>query len=215
MSMDLPGNSNTGKEQKKQPTAATETPKDEVQPLVLQGEVVRKRKPLGTRFKEVFFGGDFKGTAKYVASSVIAPQIRNLIFDTGVEALKRMVLPDRDPRARPMSSSLASRITYHTPVNRDPREDPRMDPRASSAIVAASDVGDFGFTMREDAEMVLDALQEKIDRHGFVSVRDLYTYLGRPTNYTDEYRGWSALGEVQIIQTREGYILRLPRPSVR
>lgn len=214
--MDLPGNSNTGKESKKQvPISDAAKPTEEVQPLILQGEVVRKKKPLGTRFREVFFGGDFKGSMRHIASVTVMPAIRNLLFDTGVEALKQTILPNRDPRSRPMSGSLASRITYHTPVNRDPREDPRMDPRMAPAIVAASDVGDLGFSMREDAEMVLDALQEKIDRHRFVSVRDLYTFLGRPTNYTDEYRGWSALGEVQIIQTREGYILRLPRPEVR
>lgn len=213
--MDLPGNSNTGKEKKQQPGGTTEPTKEESQPLVFSGEVVPRKKPLGTRFKEVFFGGDFKGSMKRVAAVTVVPAIRNLLFDTGVEALKQTILPDRDPRSRAMSSSLASRITYHTPVNRDPREDPRLDPRAVPSIVAASDVGDIGFSMREDAEMVLDALQEKIDRHRFVSVRDLYTFLGRPTNYTDEYRGWSALGEVQIIQTREGYILRLPRPEVR
>lgn len=209
--MDLPGNSNTGKEPKKQ-VSVTETPKvGEPQPLAFAGEVVNKKKPLGTRFKEVFFGGDFKGTMRAVASVTVAPAIRSLIFETGVEALKRTIFPNSQPGMRPNSTSLASRITYHTPVNRDPREDPRSAP----AMVTSTDVGDIGMTMREDAEMLLDAMMEKIDRGGFVSIRDLYTWLGRPTNYTDEYRGWSQLGEVQIIQTREGYILRLPRPQTR
>jgi hypothetical protein len=214
--MDLPGNSNTGKEAKRPAPDKPATEKEELQPLPLSGEAVRKKKPLGQKFREVFFGGDFKGTMKTVASVTIAPAIRNLVFDTGVEALKRTIFPNMAPGSRPSSTSLASRITYHTPVNRDPREDPRRDPRTPAALPGAStDVGDIGFTMREDAEMVLDGLIEKIDRHRFVTVRDLYTLLGWATNYTDEYRGWSQLGEVQIIQTREGYILRLPRTEVR
>jgi hypothetical protein len=63
--------------------------------------------------------------------------------------------------------------------------------------------------------MVLDGLMEKIDRHRFATVGDLYTLLGWPVNYTDEYRGWSQLGEVQISQTREGYVLRLPRTELK
>ena len=83
------------------------------------------------------------------------------------------------------------------------------------AVSAGGDVPDIGLTLREDAEMVLDGLMEKIDRHRFATVGDLYTLLGWPVNYTDEYRGWSQLGEVQISQTREGYVLRLPRTELK
>ena len=212
--MELPGNSNASKE-KSVKQAAPEEQKEELKPLPLSGEAIRKKKPMGQKFKDVFFGGDFKGTMKTVASVTVAPAIRNLVFDTGVEALKRTIFPNMAPGSRPSSTSLASRITYHTPVNRDPREDPRgRDPRMPQAL-PSGDVGDIGLPLREDAEMVLDGLIEKIDRHRFATVRDLYTLLGWRTDYTDEYRGWSQLGEVQIIQTREGYILRLPRTEVR
>lgn len=212
--MDLPGNSNTGKEEKKK-APDTEKVVEETAPLVLKGEVVKRRRPLSQRFKDVFFGGDFKGAMKHVASATVAPAIRNLIFDTGVEALKRTIFPNMDPRQLQRSQSLTSRITYHTPVNRDPREDPRRDPRAPMALSASTDIPDIGLTMREDAEMILDGLMEKIDRGGFATVGDLYFLLGWPRDYTDEYRGWSKLGDTQISQTRDGYVLRLPRTELK
>ena len=97
MSMELPGNSNASKE-KSVKQASPEEPKEDLKPLPLSGEAIRKKKPLGQKFKDVFFGGDFKGTMKTVASVTVAPAIRNLVFDTGVEALKppysRTWLPD-------------------------------------------------------------------------------------------------------------------------
>ena len=53
-----------------------------------------------------------------------------------------------------------------------------------------------------------------IDEYGVVSVKDLYSYAGKKTDYTKEKYGWYDLSNASVERVREGYLLKLPKPVV-
>jgi len=205
--MDFPPNSHKAKDQ--------EPPAKKVE-KVITGEVVQKPKPLGRRFKDVFFGGDFRNVARYITGEVLLPAIRNMIVDTSTEGIRRAVYGESSARRRTGTApaSYNPRVSYNTPISRlgrDPRETSYLpDQPPYSPLSVRRDVDNMVLSSREDAEMVLEQLNNILDTYDFVAVADLYDLVGLSAAHTDHRRGWTALPNVVIRQIREGYLLELP-----
>ena len=200
---------------KRDQEAKTEQQEKKAIEKVVTGEVVKRRTPLGIRFKNVFFGGDFKGSMFWVATEVLLPAAKNMVFDAWSEGGKRVLWGETRRQGRSTGyPGYTPRISYNTPVNRDPR-----DPRASYSPPSPAqrerlDIGQLIFSSREDAEMVIDTLREIIERYQVASVGDLHELMGLSTPYTDNKWGWTNLSQVTIRQIREGYLIELPNPEV-
>jgi hypothetical protein len=63
---------------------------------------------------------------------------------------------------------------------------------------------------KDDAETVVKALIEIIDRFSVVLLGDLYDLVGLPTVYVDHKWGWTNLSNVEIKQVDNGYLIDLP-----
>jgi hypothetical protein len=73
MKMDYPSNSNkanTANNDKKIPEKKVEK--------VVTGAVISKKKSTGSKFKSVFFGGEFKGAFRYILADVLLPAERTV-----------------------------------------------------------------------------------------------------------------------------------------
>jgi len=57
---------------------------------------------------------------------------------------------------------------------------------------------------------VVERLIDILDKYEVVSLADLYDLLGLPTSPIDNKWGWTVLKQVEIRQTREGYLIELP-----
>jgi len=200
--MDYSGNSDKSKE----PVPAKKIEK------VVTGEVLDKEPGLGRKFKNVFFGGDARQSARYVAGDVLLPALRNLIVDMVTMGIERVVYGE-GARRRGRTSPITSRVQYNAySAMRDPREIsrgvnlPGQPPRLS----ARAQDRDLILERREDAEAVLEQLVTIIDQYEVASVSDLNELLGRPSSHIDQKWGWTSLGHVAIRQVREGYHLDLP-----
>lgn len=199
---------NTKKDQEKKDEKVVEK--------VVTGVVVKRRTPLGVRFKNVFVGGDFKSAVRYVGREVMLPALKNMVFDAWSEGGRRVLYKETDRRSQRAGYPGVStpRIRYDTSANRDPR-DPRLTyPNAISVQRERHDIGQLILSSREDAEMVVDTLREIIERYQVASVGDLYELLGLSSSYTDNKWGWTNLSEITIRQIREGYLIELPNPEV-
>ena len=176
---------------------------------VVTGEVVVQKKGLGRKFKDIFAEADLKGTTSYVVSYVLIPAARNMIVDSVNKGVERMMYGDSGPHRRPMHGN-GSRVTmYNSPIHRGPREigpsrRAPVEPRTRRAQA------DFILASRDEAELVLERMNDIIDNYDAASVADLNDLLGMPTTYTDNKFGWVYLGDTQIRQIREGYLLDLP-----
>lgn len=205
--MDYTSNTN---EEKKKAKAQAERPKVE---KIITGEAVERKKSFGAKFKGVFFGGDFKSAATYVAADVLLPALRNMMADASKGAVDRVIYGDRGPRygqpGRPMYSG---RTQYNNPVNRnarpDPR-DPRQDPRHSYRS-NRQDPAEIVVPDRAEAQAVLETLMEIVDQYEQACLADLYDLVGLRATHTDQKWGWTNINDARIIQVREGYLIQLP-----
>lgn len=209
--MEFPGNSQNVTGEKKKP-ALTDEKKREVIEKVISGEVVQRKKTILRRFKETFLGGDGKSVVRYISAEVLLPAMKNLFVDAVDQGAKRMVYGDTAPRRR-IDVSGGPRVSYNRPVERYSRHGamlPDQPPRGAPPAGRRQDVNDVILVSRDEAELVLERLQDIIDKYDVASVADFYDLVGLPTNYIDNKWGWSNLHYVDIRQVREGYLIALP-----
>lgn len=185
---------------------------------IVTGEVVARKKGIGTRFRESF-GGDSAGTVgQYLVLEVILPAVKNLIFDLGTEALKRSLFGGTRSGVGVVSSSiLGSRTNYQA-----------FGSRATPAVAAAAPPGgslspqqramhDFSGVIlqsREQGLEVIDQLSELIETYGTATVNDFYAMVGLSSEFTNVKYGWKSLAQAQVRHIREGYLLDMPKPIV-
>lgn len=174
---------------------------------VAVGPVIIKKKGIGRKVKDLFFGGGFKDSMRWVAAELLLPGLRNVIADTGIGAVERMVRGERSS-TRNRSVNYGPRVSYNNPIARQTAALPHQPPYLSRN--ARQEVGDIILATREEAEAVLDQLIDVIDKYRSASFGDLQELLGLPHKYTDQRWGWSFLGNAEIVQVREGFLLDLP-----
>lgn len=198
--MDYQGNSKKEKE-------ASNLPEKKVEKVVV-GEVVVQKKSIGRKFRDLFIEADFKSVARYVVSDVLLPAIRNTIVDASTKGIERMMYGDSAIRRR--NYGPGPRITYNNPLSRGYRAAP--PPRSPMGMVTPGrHVRDeFILSSREEAELVLERMNDIIDQYQVASVADLNELVGLHHTHVDQNWGWEYLGDVPIRQIREGYLIDLP-----
>lgn len=205
--MDYQGNSNKDKDKSDE----KKLPEKNIEKVVV-GSVAVKKKSLGQKFKDLFIEADIKTVIRYVGSDVLLPALRNMIVDASTKGIERVMYGDRAARHRVYGPGPGPRITYNNPINRggDWRDPATRPPRGSSAIVPRRNRNDFILSSREEAALVLERMNDIIDTYEVASVADLNDLVGFPTSHVDNKWGWMFLGDVQIRQVREGYLIDLP-----
>jgi len=179
---------------------------------VVATEAVVMKKSLGRKFKDIFIAADFKSVMRAIFNEVLIPAARNTIVDATDQGVKRMMYGEATMRRRAASSG--PRITYNNPINRGGYGGP--GPSRPAALVPGESRSpryqrdDFILSSREEAELVVERMQDIIDNYEVVSVGDLNDLVGLPTTYMDNKWGWTYIGDVQIRQIREGYLIDLP-----
>ena len=116
--MDYQGN--TRKEREK--AEKKERPEKEVIEKVVTDEVILKPRPLGKRFKEIFFGGDAKQAVKFVSADVLLPALRNLVVDMVTKGAERLIYGENQYRRRPPTINYGARYQYPGRTNAFPYE---------------------------------------------------------------------------------------------
>lgn len=175
---------------------------------VISTEVIVQKKSLGRKFRDTFIKADFKSVARYVIGEVLLPAARNMIVDASTKGIERMMHGEAATRRRGIDYSGGPRITYNSPINRGYRNSPRYAPSIDTR--SRRDGNDIILSSRDEAELVLERMNDIIDNYGIASVSDLNDLMGLPTTHTDEKWGWEYLGNCQVRQIREGYLLDLP-----
>lgn len=181
------------------------------------GEVITKKRPLGARFKDTFFGGDVVTVTQYLAAEVMLPALRNLVVDAASKGVERLIYGDSNPRtgSRPGYSPSTSygRATSYTNYSRRSGSMPVHQTSFRGARDNSFSVDDVVLPTKRDAQSVLERMQDVVDSYDVVTVRDLKELLGIKPNHIDNNWGWVYLNDVDIRQVREGYLLRFPSPD--
>lgn len=206
--MDYQGNSKRAKE-----AADAQEKKKDLEPVVT-GEVIKRERSFGSKFKSIFFGGEFKSSLKFVAADVLLPGLRNMLFDSGSRGLERLVYGETIRTRRPSQQhNYRSHFQYSGPSSyRDPRYDrPALpDQRPSMMRQVRRETNDYVLASRQEAETVLETLVGIIEKYGVASIADLHQLMGLPTSPIDNKWGWTYLNNAEVRQVRDGFLLDLP-----
>jgi len=182
---------------------------------VIEGTVLRRKKPLGKRITEMFVGGDARTAGSYVVFEVLLPAAKDTIADAISQGIERMLFGEarstsRRTGYRPnqgyVSYNRYSPSTRQTPY----RDEPRMPSRKARAT---HDFDEIILATRVEAEEVIDRLFDLVSRYESATVKDLYELVGVPPNYTDDKWGWSDIRGAGVTRIRNGYLLDLPKPE--
>lgn len=182
---------------------------------IVKGGAIKRKKTLGSRFREALGGRDGQSITDYLLTEVLAPAFKDMVTDAVIQGVERMVYGEAQQSSRrtgtrrgPVGSS--SHIQYNR-YSATPRE--TAGPRTMSSRGRAShDFGEIELRTRAQAEATIGQMQEFIDRFGHTSVADLYEMVDLDAEFTDEKWGWTDLYGADVRRTRSGtYILVLPR----
>lgn len=172
---------------------------------VVKGKVRRKKKSSMTKFADVFVAEDASNVVDYIWMDVLIPTIKNTISDIITNGVDMMLWGAVKGNKRRSSNTYVSYRDYSSRDRRDDRTVTRRSRYSFDDIVIPS---------RQEADEVLEKMDEIIDRYDIVSVSDYYDLVGETGNYTDNKYGWSSLRTAEVVRVRDGYIIKLPKPKV-
>ena len=174
------------------------TEKKRVEKVVSNPAQIKKKSEAG-KLVSMFVSDSVHDIKSYIVMDVIVPTIQDTIIN-----ILEMVFHGRSKH-----SGKGSFITYNSissSGNRSYRNDYRT---------AVNDYPehDLMYPTRGDAESVLDAMFDSLDRYKVVSVADLYDFSDiSKYDYTLTRYGWTDLYGSRVKRTRNGYyILDLPK----
>lgn len=209
--MDFPNNSHKA--------AEPEKVEDKKIEKVVEGAVVRRKKPLGKRFSETFLAGEDAHSAMgFVVLDVLVPAAKDAIADAVSQGIERMIYGEVRSSSRRGGSRTTSsygangRVAY----NRFSSSPDRRDDGTRSISRKSRSSHDFDeiiLETRVEAQEVVDRLFDLVSQYEVATVADLYDLVGISGNYTDDKWGWTDIRGAGITRVRNGYLLDLPKPE--
>lgn len=182
---------------------------------VVTGKVVQRKKPLGTRLKETFIGGEAKGVGHYVLMEIIVPAIKDVTADAVSQAIEKMLFGEARSTSRRTGQRPATGYTSYNRYSAAAASKPpwnRDEPRPMSRRERAThDFDQIILQTRGEATEVIDRLFDLIARYEQATVADLYELVGISGNFTDEKWGWTDLRGAGVTRVASGYLLDLPK----
>lgn len=172
---------------------------------VVSGNVKTKKKNEVQKFADVFISEDVANVKSYILMDVLVPAIKKAISDIVTNGID-MILYGEAGRSKKNNSG-GSKVSYRSYYENPSR-------RESSPRVRGNDFDydDLIFDKRGDAEAVLTAMDDIIERYQIVSVGDLYDLAHVSTdNYMVNKYGWTDIRNASIVRVRDGYVIKLPK----
>lgn len=201
----FPGNSYT--QIKPRPQDAVKTPEAGGTVKKVTGKVKERKKTIGERIADNFLATDKKNVKDHLIFDWLIPGLKNAIIDT-----VRMVLfgdyEDRSYRGRRDDDRGVRRVPYNSIFDDKRRDDRGSYPRNSRQPA------ELVFDSRADAKQTLSIMREYIRDYGKATVKDLYSIVDMPTEFPMTRCGWYDLDDAAIVETIEGYVLKMPRVEV-
>lgn len=181
---------------------------------VIEGTVVRRKTPLGTRFRNAFLGGeDIQSVAGYVFHDVLLPAAKDMFVDAMNLGTERMVFGEaRSSSGRSRHSRGRSEKEDYGRYSKETRRD---EPRGMTRKARANhDFDELIIPSRPEADVIIDKMYAILEKYEVVTVGDFYEMCGEPADWTDDDWGWTDLrGTSSTRLNGGGYLINLPRPE--
>lgn len=177
---------------------------------VVKGEAKTKKKSELSKIASNIISEEAKSIKEYAIYDVVIPVVKDTITQLIKGSIDMLFYGEvRSSSSSRRNSSNASRVSY-----RDYYDD-RSIRRDLSRTSTRYSYDDITFEYRQDAEEVLNRMDEIVEQYGVVTVADLFDLAGITGNgYTDQNYGWTSTRSASVERNRHGeFILKLQRPS--
>lgn len=190
----------------------TESEKPRLERIV-SSEVKTQKKSIFKRFGSAIISESPDSIGGYIVKEVVVPYIKDIIFDTIMNATSMAMYGSprngRRSGGRVVSRNSDGYIQYgsYSSSGSSDRQQRVVEDKWNGRV----NVDNIIFGMSSEAHEVLDALSERLEHYGSVTVQDLYDLIGVTTPKTAMYWGWTDISEACVRQTNEGWLLDLPK----
>lgn len=179
---------------------------------VASGKARTPKGAFGRNLIDIFFSEGIKGVAEEVATNVIIPGVKNMLYDAAVKGIGTAVYGRGNARPGAKVSAGDSRIfVSYDKLNEQPKQQKPIESTVYKGLVS-----EVLFDTRDDALRVREEIFERLEEFGVMSVRDLCSISDIKSDWAKESYGWDIdhikAEEVEIVHVREGWLLRMPKP---
>lgn len=178
---------------------------------VVKGNVKRKKKPAAKKVGEAIIGEDVSEVKSYLLWDVLIPAVKDTIADLVKKGIDAVLFGGAYAPRNIKREGSRSRASYSDYYDRNRRKDEYRRRRGNRRSLHSFD--DILFEDRYSAENVLECMVDITMDYGMVSVADFYELAGEEAQYTDNKYGWGELRDVEVIRSRDGWIIDLPKPE--
>ena len=182
--------------------------KKEVKQIV-SGKV--KSKSLAEKAGDVFFSEDTRTVKNYILWDVLIPAIKNTVVDIIVSGTETIFFGSTRGKRTHSRSGGGSYVSYDNYYRNDTRNMPssRMD---RSGRPDRYDFSNIELLSRADAEEVVIAMEELVNKYGEANVSDLNSLVGVTSRHTDNKWGWTDCRDFNYRRSGRGYVLDFAPP---
>lgn len=158
------------------------------------------------KLADIFISEDIANVKSYIFMDVLVPAIKKAIYDIVTNGIDMFLYGGT---GKNKSSSSSAKVSYRNYYDQKNNNSYRGSENTQSR--SGFDYDDLIFSNRGEAEAVKQQMQDAIVKYGLVTVADLYDMAGLNAPYTSQKYGWIQLGSAEVIRTRDGYMIKLPR----
>ena len=172
---------------------------------VASGSIEKKKKSALGKMADLFLAQNPDDAYDDIVRDIVIPAIKQIFLDS-----LTTLLNGRTSKSGGKGIS-AHRVSYRDFYDKEERLD---NYRYSGRSTNTLDYDNVIFESLGDAELVLDSIEEAIDKYGMVSVADYYDLSGvevSTRDYPAHKYGWKDISGSRAVRTKDGWILKLPR----
>lgn len=182
---------------------AEQIPEKRVGP-VISGTAVAQKKSGFRQFADSIIATSMEDLSSFLLSDVIVPAFKKAIVDVVTNGIDMLLY---GKVASTKSGPGVTKVSYGSYYSGTKYSEPTR-----STNNGVFDYDTIIFDNRGDAEAVLEAMDDMIDKYGVVSVGDLYDLACISTsNYTVNKYGWTNIRAAEVVRCRDGYMLKMPK----
>jgi hypothetical protein len=198
---DYRSNSNKSKER-----AQTEPVEEHRINAIVSSSKTKKKSGI-RKFSDLIVQEDAANVRSYIVTDVLVPAVKKTISDIVKSGIDMFLYGES---RRKIGGGYSSPVSYSSLY-----DGPKREQRNSFSRRSSFDFNDIIIPDRSDAESVLLAMEDLIERYGLVRVADVYDILdmSSSSNFTDNRYGWTNIPNDAIVRDYDGYRINLPSPS--
>lgn len=160
------------------------------------------------KLADIFISEDVANVKNYIFMDVLVPAVKKAIYDIVTNGIDMFLYGGTGKGKN--SGSPGAKVSYRSYYD---QKSSNSGYRGSENVRSNNgfEYDDIEFRHRGEAEAALQQMHDAIARYGIVTVADLYDMAGLTAPYTSQKYGWMSVNGVNVMRTRDGYVLKLPR----